>query len=123
MAVVVVLFIVQILVADLARVRGKIVPGIPVKASHDNFIFRADRAHANTIENLGAFTLATILAILVAAEPAWVNALALTFTGARAVHMICYYLDARAPRSVAFIIGTIAMTLMSAVLLWRLASV
>lgn len=116
------LFLVQFAVADVARIRGKIVPGTQVPQTHRRFVFRAERAHANSVENLGAFTLVAILAILVRAEPSYVNGLTVVFAAARAAHMLCYYLDLRLPRSAAFSVGLVATASLLAMVFAQLAS-
>ena len=46
------LVLTQVLVADIAHMKAKHVPGMPVTGGHASFLFRAVRAHANTNENL-----------------------------------------------------------------------
>lgn len=118
----VLLFFIQFVIADVARIRGRIVPGTRVAESHDSFLFRADRAHANTVENLAAFALAALLAIMVTADPGYVNALAIAFAAARGLHMVFYYADVRPLRSVAFAVGVIANVMLIVAVIQRLAS-
>jgi uncharacterized MAPEG superfamily protein len=99
------LVLVQVLVADAALVRAGHVPGTPVDGGHDNFLFRATRAHANTNENLALFLIASLGAILSAANPRWCGILAWGFVVARLVHMLAYYGDVRLLRSAAFGVG------------------
>ena len=67
------LYLVQLLVADLVAIRRGHVPGTPVSGGHEDLLFRATRAHANTTESIGAVILLSAFAILVRADPAWVN--------------------------------------------------
>lgn len=107
-AVLAALVIAQVLVADVAAMQAKHVPGMPVTAGHGNFHFRATRAHANTNENLPVQALLTVLVVLLAANPRWAAGAAWAFTAARAGHMFFYYLDLRLARSIAFGAGLAA---------------
>jgi uncharacterized MAPEG superfamily protein len=100
-----VLFLVQLLVADVAGLTSKHTPGTPVVGGHDDFLFRAVRAHANTNESLAAFILAAFAAIALAVDPVWVGRLVWGFVIARALHMAAYYADLRNLRSGAFALG------------------
>ncbi|HYC57458.1 MAG TPA: MAPEG family protein [Candidatus Binatia bacterium] len=103
------LLIAQIVVLDVAGIRAGHVPGAGVVADHGNFFFRAVRAHANTNESIAAFILVLAFAVLTAATPRWVNGLAWMYVLARTAHMLCYYADARIPRSICFVAGTLAI--------------
>lgn len=103
------LFIVQMLVLDVAGIRAKHVPGAPVPADHANFLFRATRAHANTNESLAAFVLLVAIALFSAASPKWTAAFAWLYVGGRTGHMLCYYADLRLARSASFGISLIAL--------------
>jgi uncharacterized MAPEG superfamily protein len=107
-AVLATLVLVQVLVADLAGMRAKHVPGMPITTGHGDFHFRATRAHANTNENLPVWVLLVLLAVLLAADPKWSAYAAWLFAAARAGHMLFYYLDLRLARSVAFGLGLLA---------------
>jgi len=102
------LILVQVLVADVAGMRAKHVPGMPVTDGHRSFFFRAVRAHANTTENLGVFVLLVLAALALGARAGWTGALVWAFVAARALHMACYYADWRLARSVAFGAGLLA---------------
>lgn len=103
-----VLAVIQFAVADVAGIRAKHVPGMPVTGGHDSFLFRATRAHANTYENLGLFLLLVMLCFFGGANSRWTAIGIWVFTAARAVHMTCYYADLRALRSTAFTVGALA---------------
>jgi uncharacterized MAPEG superfamily protein len=104
-----ILFIAQTLVADAAAIRAGHVPGTPVTGGHDDFLFRAARAHANTIENLAAFVVLSLAAVFLAADPWWTNALTGTFVVSRLAHMLAYYFDLRLARSAAFTVGLLCL--------------
>ena len=107
-AVLAALVMIQVLVADIAAMQVKHVPGMPVTGGHGSFHFRATRAHGNTNENLPVQVLLTVVAVLLAANPRWSAAAAWAFAAARAGHMFFYYFDLRLARSVAFGAGLAA---------------
>jgi uncharacterized MAPEG superfamily protein len=107
-AVLAALVLLQVLVSDLAGMRAKHVPGMPVAGGHDDFHFRAARAHANTNENLPVQVLLVALAVLLSADPKWSAWAAWLFAAGRAGHMLCYYADLRLARSIAFGAGLVA---------------
>ena len=107
-AVLAALMMVQLLVADVAGMRARHVPGMPVTGGHQDFHFRATRAHANTNENLPVQVLLILVAVLLAADPRWSAGTAWAFTAARAGHMTFYYLDLRLARSISFGVGMVA---------------
>ena len=109
------LLLVQLVVADVAGIRAGHEPGSPVEPDHGSFLFRAVRAHANTNESLSAFVLLALFGLLSAASPGWLGLLAWLFVAARAAHMACYYANLKAPRSVAFAVGLLALLGMLAV--------
>lgn len=96
------LYLVQLLIADVVAIRRKHVPGTPVAAGHDDFLFRSVRAHANTTESIGAAILISGFAMLAGGDPGWVNATIWCFVGFRVLHTLAYYFDLRTFRSVAF---------------------
>ena len=113
-----VLFVVQLLVADVAGIRAKHEPGTAVVGDHDDFLFRAVRAHANTNESLAAFVMIALAAAALGADPVWTGRLAWAFAACRAVHMGAYYADLRTLRSAAFALGLLCIVaLLAAALL------
>ena len=102
------LIYIQVLVADLAGMKARHVPGMPVTEGHASFLFRAVRALANTNETLGLFLLLMFAALSLQANVAWVNGLAWAFVAARAMHMVCYYARWGVARGVAFGAGLAA---------------
>lgn len=111
------LFLVQILVVDFASIRAKHPPGTPVPVDHNNFLFRATRAHANTNESIATFTLLAVAGILSAAAPAWLNGLAWVYVLGRLAHMLCYYAGQGLARSTAFAVSLAALLGLFVVLL------
>jgi uncharacterized MAPEG superfamily protein len=99
------LHLVQALVADVAAIRARHTPGMPVTTGHDDFLFRAARAHANTNESSPAFVVLCLVAILLGGDPWWTNGLAWAFVVGRLGHMLAYYGDLRRLRSAAFGVG------------------
>ncbi len=103
------LFLAQTLVADAAAMRVQHVPGTPVTGGHDDFLFRATRAHANTNENLPAFVVLSLAAVFLGGDPWWTNALAGAFVLSRLAHMLTYYFDLRPARSASFAVGLLCL--------------
>lgn len=103
-----VLMVIQFGVADVAGLRAKHVPGMPVTSGHGDFFFRATRAYANTNESIGLFLLLVLLCIFSGADPAWTARAAWAFAVGRAGHMACYYADLRLARSGFFVLGALA---------------
>jgi uncharacterized MAPEG superfamily protein len=103
-----VLAVIQFGVADIAGIRAKHVPGMPVAGGHDSFLFRATRAHANTYENLGLFLLLVLICLFAGASPRWTAICIWLFVAARVAYMGCYYADLRFARSTAFAVGALA---------------
>jgi uncharacterized MAPEG superfamily protein len=101
--------LVQAIVADVAGIRSQHVPGMPVAGGHDDFLFRATRAQANTNESLALFVLLSLAAVLLGANVWWTNCLVWMFAVARVAHMLAYYADQRAFRSVAFGVGFLGL--------------
>ncbi len=107
----------QLLVLDVAGIACRHAPGLPIKADHASFLFRASRAHANTNESIAAFIALAVVGILAAANASWLNALAWTYIAARSAHMLMYYLGLSLARSVAFAVGLIALLGMCGVMI------
>ncbi len=103
------LYVVQLIIADLAMDAAKHTPGTPVPGAHDNALFRASRAAANSLENMPPFWALAGAAIAASAEPLWTNALALFFLVCRVVHMGAYYADLRTVRGYSWMAGLAVM--------------
>ena len=103
------LHLAQLLVADVIGIVRRHTPGTPVVGDHDDLLFRASRAHANTTESVGAVILIAFFAIATGASPGVSNSLLAGFVACRVVHMIAYYSDLRVLRSVAFGLGVLAL--------------
>jgi uncharacterized MAPEG superfamily protein len=104
-AVLAVLVMAQVLVADVAGMRAKHVPGMPIADGHASFLFRATRALGNTNETLGLFLLLVPLAIVFEARAPWVNGVVWTYVVARLGHMAFYYARQGRARSICFGVG------------------
>lgn len=109
------LLLVQLIVVDVAALRRKHPPGMPVAPDAESFLFRASRVHANTNESLAAFALLAVCALLSGASPAWTNGCAVTYLAARVAHMLFYYRGAALQRSIAFAVGLIALVVLAVV--------
>lgn len=103
------LYVVQVIIGDLAIDAARHTPGTPVPGAHDNWLFRATRTCANSLENMPPFWALVAVAAAVGAAPGWVNALALTFLLCRLVHMGAYYADLRVVRGYSWMAGLVVM--------------
>ncbi len=74
----------------------------------DGFRRRADNAQKNSFEAFPFFAAAVIVAQLIGAEQARVDALALVFIVARLVYIVAYVADAHWLRSAAWTVGIVA---------------
>jgi len=107
-AVLAALIIAQVLITDLAGMRVKHVPGMPVTDGHSSFHFRSARALANTNETLGLFLLLAALAVGLGANAKWTGMLAWVYVAGRAGHMTFYYARMGLARSTAFSVSLAA---------------
>jgi len=103
------LLLLQLLVADVTGFRGSHTPGATVTADHDNFLFRASRAHANMNESIAIFILFTLVGILSGADPVWLGRFALAYVALRAAYMLCYWFNIKTARSICFILSLLAL--------------
>lgn len=103
------LLLIQLVIADLAAIKVRHLPGAPIEANHSNFLFRAARAYANTNETIAAFILLALFGILSGASSEWLNIFAWVYVGARLAHMLSYYLNLQLLRSIVFGVGLVAL--------------
>ena len=117
-----VLYVIQIIVGDLAQDGAGHTPGRPFEGSHDQFAFRAIRAPANSLENMPFMISLIGLGIALGASSAWLNGLALLCVAARFVHMSAYYADKRYVRGYSWMFGVLLMTLLCGVDIWAVVT-
>lgn len=103
------LYILQILIADFAGIYRKHPPGSPVAADHNDFHFRAVRAHANTNESIAAFLMLFVVGILVSASANSFNICAGFYVLMRALYTGFYYLGWQKLRSTVFGLSLVAL--------------
>ena len=103
------LLVLQLIVADLTAIRRGHKAGYPIAADSTKFLFRAARAHINTNESISAFAIFGLVGVLVAASPAWLNALSVLWIASRVAHMAFYYANKKALRSTAFAVSLFAL--------------
>ncbi|MCK8046706.1 MAPEG family protein [Shewanella sp. 1CM18E] len=96
------LFWLQLAIVDIVGIRAKHTPGFGIEQDHNQLLFRANRALANSNESIGILLLFVLFAILSNANPNWLNDSALAYFIGRALHMLCYYLNIKVLRSIAF---------------------
>ncbi len=104
-----ILFWLQLAVADIAGIRAKHTPGFTVEQDHDSFLFRANRAIANSNESAVVFALLTAFALLSSANAAWLNGLTVAYLSGRVGHMLFYYANLKLLRSAAFAVSFLGL--------------
>jgi len=105
-----VLLLTQVLVADVASVRAKHVPGTPVEASHDNFLFRASRAVANTNETIAIYIVVVLFCLFSGASADYTAYFSWGYVVARTAYAVCYYFNLKLLRSVCFGISLLSLS-------------
>lgn len=95
--------------ADIVGLKRGHTPGTAVTAGHDDFLFRSNRAFANSNETVGILVLFMLFAIFSSANPVWVNNLSLVYFFGRVGHMVFYYANLQLMRSVAFVVSAIGL--------------
>ena len=90
-------------------VRGKETPGATPAGGHEDLGFRALRCYANGAENLPAFAVAIVVAILAGANAGLINMLAVIHVALRVLYAAIYYAGfgkpAGGPRSLVYVLG------------------
>lgn len=103
--------IVQALVASFAhRSQKTYIPGIvDPQLSHSSFVFRSDRTHRNSLENIVPFLGLAVIAMLIGYDAGRLAIVVWIYAVARILHGLLYYLIATeknpSPRSLFYIIG------------------
>ena len=103
------LFWLQLAVVDVVAIKLKHTPGFNIEQNHNRFLFRANRAFANSNESVGILVLLTLFAILSAADASWLNTCSIVYLVGRCSHMLCYYFNFKAARSASFAISFCAL--------------
>ena len=106
------MMLVQILIADIAAIKQQHTPGYPVNPDHNNFLFRASRAQANTNESVAVFVLFALFGVFTASNALYLNAFSVIYFVSRIAHMSFYYGNLKLARSISFplsLVGLIGM--------------
>lgn len=110
--------------APLAFLSGEQVPGMPLRQDHAALSFRALRAYSNTVENLPAFALALLAAIIAGVSPFWVNTLVWLFLGFRLAYWAVYYAGlgnpAGGPRTLCYVGGLTSNAVLAGLAIYAL---
>lgn len=114
------LMLIQLLTVDVAGLVTKHIPGTAVPQNHASFLFRANRAFANTNESIALYVLLLVLLIFTGSDPLLSGYAAMTFLGGRVLHSICYWFDLRIARSITFVVILAGLLWMFGVLLKNL---
>jgi uncharacterized MAPEG superfamily protein len=106
------MMLIQIIVADVAAIKGQHTPGYPIKADHKTFVFRAARTHANTNESIAIFALFVLFGVLSSSNAFYLNIFSVIYFVSRIAHMCFYYGNFKLARSISFpfaLIGLVGM--------------
>lgn len=103
------LLLIQLLIADVFSIASRHPPGTPIEPNHENPLFRAHRAYANTNESISAFVLLVLFSLAMSAPAGWLNGLSWVYAVGRLGHMLCYYANIKTLRSVFFGVSFIAL--------------
>ena len=103
------LMIIQLAVYDVAAILKKHQPGSPIENNHQNFLFRANRAHLNINESIAIFICSLAFAIAVKGDTQIVNYAAITYFISRFVYTLCYYANLKILRSVLFGVSFVSL--------------
>lgn len=101
-AMVATLFLVQLIVADIALFLKKHQAGHPLEPNHSHFVFRAVRAHANTNESIGIYILLLLFCIMSQSAAHWLTMTSGLYCVSRLAHMCFYYCNIHLARSISF---------------------
>lgn len=100
------------LTAPLAFVKEEQTPGMPLRGDYTHLSFRVLRTYANSIENLPAFGLVLLTAVLLGINASIVNWLAAIHVGFRFAFWAAYYSGigrtAGGPRTLCYVGGLFA---------------
>lgn len=102
-------YLLQLVVADLAGIFAHRVPGSPLEGGHDDFLFRAIRTHANTTESVGILLLLALFAMLAGGDPFWTARVLWVFVLLRVLHAAFYYLNFPLVRGGMFLASLLAL--------------
>lgn len=103
------LFLMQLIVVDIVALKKKHTPGYPIESDHNDMLFRAARALANSNESAAIFMLLVAFSILSSADPSWLNVACVVYFLGRLGHMLCYYANAKLWRSISFSISLLGL--------------
>ena len=100
------------LTAPLAFIKNEQTPGKPLNGGHELLSFRVIRTYANSVENLPAFGLTLLAAVLTGADATFVNWLAGAHLIFRMLFWAVYYTGigkaAGGPRTICFVGGLLS---------------
>lgn len=114
------LLLLQLVVLDIAILSQKHIPGFTIEANHEHFLFRANRALANSNESLGIFIVFVLFALFSQPIAHWINGFAVVYLFGRIGHMLCYYFNMKILRSIFFVVSLFGLIglFVTAVVAW-----
>lgn len=114
------LLLLQLVVLDIAIRSQKHIPGFTIEANHEHFLFRANRALANSNESLGIFIVFVLFALFSQPIAHWINGFSVVYLFGRIGHMLCYYFNMKILRSIFFVVSLFGLIglFVTAVVAW-----
>lgn len=110
--------------APFAFINQQQQPGMPLNGDHSLLSFRVLRAYANSVENLPAFGLLVLLAIMIGVDHSWVNWLVVIHVIARIAFWVIYYVGvgkvAGGPRTFSYVVGLLSNIVLAVLCLLKL---
>lgn len=103
------MMLIQIIIADIAAIKGKHTPGYPVNPDHNSFLFRAARSHANTNESIAVFALFVLFGVMSSSNAFYLNIFSVIYFVSRIAHMCFYYGNFKLARSISFPFGLVGL--------------
>ena len=112
LAVVTLIMLVQLLIADVTGIAKRHVPGGFVKPDHSEILFRTTRVVANTNESIAIYLCALLFCIFSNANPDYTAYCAWAYAITRLLYAICYYANIATARSIVFGLSLITLIAM-----------
>jgi len=117
-------YIQSFLTAPFAFVKAEQLPGMPLAGDHTQFSFRVIRTYMNSVENLPAFGLSVLLAVMLQLDAGVVNWLAGIHVAFRMVFWAVYYSGvgkvAGGPRTISYVGGLLSSLVLAGYVIFAL---
>ena len=106
------LMLTQLIIADVASIRRRHIPGTTVAADHNDALFRVTRTVANTNESVAIFIVLLLYGTLSGASPTLIAYAAWGYVIMRVLYAACYYANIPLLRSTSFGLSLVSLLAM-----------